>query len=160
MTNSPALMVATTIVLSVVFLAFLVTALRRLDPVLALLCVVAFVLLLIPTSQFPYQILALPILWYWGAQVCRSPRDPLRWAPLVISGMWWFCFFFWTPQLAVPGSREAVVSTGSYLLQFGTTALNACATVVFALLIQRRDEPLKTRGLKDSRDAPSLEHPS
>lgn len=139
LTSSPPLMWITTIVLTIVFIAFLMLALVKLDPVPALLCTVAFVLLLIPTSQFPYQILALPILWFWAAQVCQHPRDLLRWAPLAISAIWWFCYFFWTPQLAAPAGEHVVVTAGSYLLQFGTTAINACAMVTFTVLIDRRD---------------------
>lgn len=143
--DAEALHVSTTLLwlsaaaLTLIFLGGLFVALRKLeDHVLGLLCVVAFVLLLIPVSHFVYQISALPILWYWAARLPRLRADPLVLVPFLTSSIWWFVYFYWTPVQAHWAGPGTVVTTGSYLAQFGMTAANAVVTLVFGLLVQRR----------------------
>lgn len=142
--ESPTLQWTTTLVVTVVVLGVLALNLRCVrDRDGQFVATVALCLLLIPVSQFNYLILALPVLWYWAAQVLHRRTDALAWAGLVTSSIFWFACFYLTPELAAPdlaqGRVGVIITTQSFLVQWVAVFANGVIGVLLMLARQRRD---------------------
>lgn len=132
-THSPVLQWALTAGLTAFVLALLaITLVRQTDPVVQYLTTIALCLLLIPVSQFPYLIFALPLVWAYGRDVLRHPRDLWAWACLLLGlAFWYFCFF------RVPSAVGGLITSEAFILQFGSELVLVAGSALLPILRAR-----------------------
>lgn len=145
---SPMLQVLTTVVLGAWVCGLLLTILRLPgDPVLALPNVAFCTLLLLPVSHYVYLLIPLPALWWWVAQVLRSPRQWRPWVVAFALFIWWYLALRHIP----PTGPDATTQTGSFALILGSTLLAATFSVAGGARLRptgRLRDPVNEHGLR------------
>ncbi|MGJ6979546.1 glycosyltransferase 87 family protein [Aestuariimicrobium soli] len=139
LTVSPTLVILTTVLLSAVAVALIALCLWWVDDaVITLLSLVPLCLILLSVSQYTYQMLALPLAWYWASTVLAEPRQPRHWVALVAAGAWWLAMFAWVPSVDhLHEDGTPVLTSGAYLLQFGAFLGFLAVSVLVAVLDAR-----------------------
>ncbi|MGJ6979547.1 glycosyltransferase family 87 protein [Aestuariimicrobium soli] len=140
-TESPALVLLTTGVLTALALALIAICLTWVaDPVACLFAVTSLCLVLLSVSQYPYQVLVLPLAWYWAAHVLTEPRAVRYWVVLAAAGLWWVTMCFWVPPAVSLDLTNPVISSEAFLIQFVSFVGFLAVSVAVAVLDTHPDQ--------------------